>query len=547
MSPGRRPALVRYLAAACIVAVCLLLRGLLDPLIHQESPYVILLGAAMLSAWFGGFGPGAFAVLLSALGANSFFLGSNEGVVVPGTLVSASLIVFVLEGMFVSWLTENLHVALQKHAESERELAQADVRKDEFLATLGHEMRNPLATIRHAIAILKDLRATPAQCARARDTLERQSDYLTRMIDDILDVSRITRGKLVLKQQRLDIREVVARAVEQCRNQIDSRRHEFLVSVPAEAVLVDGDMIRLTQVVSNLLTNAAKYTDEGGRVILQATADEFEATISVRDSGIGISPEMLPRVFQLFSQSDRSISRSQGGLGLGLAVVRSIVERHRGTVMAFSAGAGRGSEFVVRLPRATARSEPSRATVARRRARRTASPAAAAAVPTASLSNSVSGLIPSQLERRQAAFPPPRALRVLVVDDNEDIASGLSTLLRLDGHDTRTAGNGAIAVEMVRSYKPHVVLLDLHLPDADGCDIARQLRQEFPSQPLLLVAMTGHSGEEVRRRCRDSGFDEYLLKPVRHQDLVERLSRFATDRVMGKTNSSVSIPTLAAN
>ncbi|MCC7419681.1 MAG: hybrid sensor histidine kinase/response regulator [Planctomycetaceae bacterium] len=546
MSPGRRPALLRYFAAACIVAVCLLLRGLLDPLIHRESPYVILLGAAMLAAWFGGFGPGAFAVLLSALGANYFFLDSDAGIFVPGTLINAGLIVFVLEGMFVSWLTENLHVALQKHAASERQLAEADVRKDEFLATLGHEMRNPLATIRHAIAILKDARATPAQCSRARDTLERQSDYLTRMIDDILDVSRITRGKLVLKNQKLDLREVVARAVEQCRNQIDARRHEFLVSVPAEAMMVDGDIMRLTQVVSNLLTNAAKYTDEGGRIILQATVDEFEATISVRDSGIGISPEMLPRVFQLLSQSDRSISRSQGGLGLGLAVVRSIVERHRGTVMAYSAGAGRGSEFVVRIPRATARPEPSRAAIARRRARRTTA-TSTPTVPTATVSNSMSGLLPSQLERRQAGFPSPRALRILIVDDNEDIASGLSTLLRLDGHDTRTAGNGAIAVEMARSYKPHVVLLDLHLPDADGCDIARQFRQEFQGQPLLLVAMTGHSGEEVRRRCRDSGFDEYLLKPVRHTDLVDRLSRFAADRVMGKTNSSVSIPTLATN
>lgn len=538
MTPGRRSALTRYLASLVTVAVCLLLRGLLEPIIGNQSPYVILLGAAMLSAWFGGFGPGVFAVLLSAVGADYFFIHPRFSVFGAGIRHDAGVALFVLEGVFVSWLTENLHVALQKHAASERELAEADVRKDEFLATLGHEMRNPLATIRHAIAILKDARATPSQCSRARDTLERQSDYLTRMIDDILDVSRITRGKLVLKHERVDLREVVARAVEQCRNQIESRRHEFLVSVPAEPMLVDGDMMRLTQVVSNLLTNAAKYTDEGGRITLQATVDEFEATISVRDSGIGISPEMLQRVFQLFSQSDRSISRSQGGLGLGLAVVRSIVERHRGTVMAFSAGTGRGSEFVMRLPRAQLKSEQANRVTARRRARRE---------PVASLSNSVSGLLPSQLDRKPDEKRPTRSLRILVVDDNEDIASGLSTLLRLDGHDTRTAGNGAIAVEMARSYKPHVVLLDLHLPDSDGCDVARQLRQEFLHGPLLLMAMTGHSGDDVRRRCREAGFDEYLLKPVRHKDLVERLGRFAADRVVGKTGSSFSIPTLAPN
>jgi PAS domain S-box-containing protein len=355
-------------------------------------------------------------------------------------------------------------------------LREADRRKDEFLATLAHELRNSLAPLRTGLQVLR-LAGEGAAREQAREMMERQLGQMIRLVDDLLDVSRITRNKLELRKARIPLASAVGSAVETARPLIDAKGHVLTVALPSQAVYLDADLTRLAQVFGNLLHNAAKYTDPGGRIDLSAECRAEEIMVTVRDSGIGIAAEALPRLFAIFSQIDRRLERSQGGLGIGLALVKGLVEMHGGTVEAHSAGLGRGSEFVLRLP--LAESGP-----------RDESPPAH----------------PAGLEHHRR--------RVLVVDDSRDAAASLAMMLSLLGHDTRTAYDGLDALDLAATFRPEVVLLDIGMPKLNGYEVARRIRQEAWGKHMVLVACTGWGQDEDRRRSRESGFDLHLVKPV---------------------------------
>jgi len=356
-------------------------------------------------------------------------------------------------------------------------LRDADRRKDEFLAILAHELRNPLAPIRNSLDILQLTNANDPATKRVRGVMERQVNHMVRLVDDLLEVSRITLGKIELRKERLDVAGVVRSAVESSRPLITAARHRLILRIPPEPLILEGDPVRLTQVIANLLNNAAKYTDEGGEISLTVERDAKDVTIAVRDTGTGIAASMLPHVFELFTQSERASGRAQGGLGIGLTLVKNLVELHGGCVEAHSEGPGKGSEFVVRLPRLGDEQLVS-----------------------------ITG--PEQ--------QPPATLaarRILVVDDNQDAAESLSMLLTMLGADVHVVHTGLDGLEAVAVYQPDVVLLDIGLPDIDGYEVARRIRQQH-SADIRLIALTGWGQEEDRRRTRAAGFDHHLIKPA---------------------------------
>jgi PAS domain S-box-containing protein len=363
---------------------------------------------------------------------------------------------------------------------SERALEDADRRKDEFLAMLAHELRNPLAPIRNAAHTLALLGTGDERVRWVSGLIERQVGLMTRLVDDLLDVSRITSGKITLQRATVPVGAVLAQAVEAARPPAESRGQRLEVDVPEDAGWVDGDPARLTQAVGNLLDNAIKYTDDGGRIWIRSRIEEDEVVIVVEDSGVGIDPELLPHVFDLFIQADRSLERKQGGLGLGLTLVRRLVEMHGGRVEAASPGPGRGSAFTIRLPRLAVEA-----------------PAPAAAGEAA------------------AALPPAGpARRILIVDDHRDSTDSLALFLRLRGHDVHTAHDGPSALDEIERYHPDVVFLDLGLPGMSGYDVARRARMMSDPGALRLVAVTGYGTDADRQKTRDAGFDVHLAKPV---------------------------------
>jgi PAS domain S-box-containing protein len=371
-----------------------------------------------------------------------------------------------------------------------QELREADRRKDEFLAMLAHELRNPLAPIRNSLQILRARGVDGATAERAREMMERQVQHLVRLVDDLLDVSRIMRDKIELRKERVELGQVVARAVETAHPAFDAQGHELTVALLPEPVWVEADPIRLSQVIANLLNNAAKYTERAGRVWLTVQRQGADVLLRVKDTGVGMPPEMLPRLFRLFVQAERSLARSQGGLGIGLALVKKLVEMHGGSVTAASAGPGQGSEFTVRLPTLPG----------------------------------PDGKEDGKAPEGRPAMASPR-LRILVVDDNVDAAESLALLLRLLKQDVRVAHDGPSALEVAQSYQPDLIILDIGLPGLSGYDVARRLRQQPEFRDTLLAAMTGYGQEEDRRLSQEAGFDLHLTKPVEPGDLEKLLAR----------------------
>jgi len=366
-----------------------------------------------------------------------------------------------------------------------RQRDEADRRKDEFLAMLGHELRNPLAPIMTALQLM-DLRGD-ATAERERGIIKRQARHLTALVDDLLDISRVTRGKITLKKECLEVTAVVAKAIESASPLLEQRRHDLQVAIPRNLYL-DADPMRLGQVIGNLLTNAAKYTEMGGHIGLRARREGDEVVIEVSDDGIGIPPEVLPTLFDLFAQGPRSMDRGEGGLGLGLALVKTLTQLHGGTVSAHSAGPGTGSTFVVRLP-------------------------AYRGV----------GALATGSERPVASMRPPHAgtgLRVLVVDDNIDAASMLAEVLEELGHQVEVAYDGPQALEIAQRFRPTTALLDIGLPVMDGYELAGRL-QSLLDPPPRLAAVTGYGQESDRERARQAGFDAHFVKPVNLSALVE--------------------------
>ncbi|HEY8188081.1 MAG TPA: PAS domain S-box protein [Pyrinomonadaceae bacterium] len=382
-------------------------------------------------------------------------------------------------------ITKRSRLERQTHEQADT-LAELHLRKDEFLAMLSHELRNPLSAIFNALHILR-LQDTenPIQ-QKAKIVLERQVGQLAHLIDDLLEVSRVITGKIQLHQEGLEMGGIVERAIESARPLIDQRNHELSVSLPAEPIWLQADPTRLEQVVVNLLNNAAKYTNEGGQIWLTAQQEDGEVVLRVRDTGVGIAPELLPRIFDLFTQADRTLDRSQGGLGIGLSLVQRLVELHGGTVEARSAGLGQGSEFIVRLP--------------------ALSPAGA------------------PIPRVETAKQPKHTLRVLVVDDNRDSADMLVMLLQIFGHEAQAAYSGQTALEAAVEYQPDVVLLDIGLPDMNGHEVAEHLRQQPQTKDIRLIAITGYGQDSDRQRSKEAGFDRHLVKPVNPQELQELLA-----------------------
>lgn len=380
-------------------------------------------------------------------------------------------------------------IDITERKQVEQALKDADRRKDEFLAMLAHELRNPLAPIRNAVEIQKCANMDPARITWCTNIIDRQINHLTGLVDDLLDISRISRGLVELKKETLEIRDFIQPAVETNQPLIDIRRQEFFMALPSEPVWVEGDRIRLAQVVSNIINNAAKYTEEEGRIGLSVELSGDDVCIGVTDSGCGIDSANLSSLFDLFYQADRHLDRSQGGLGIGLSLVRSLVEKHGGDVRAFSAGQGQGSKFVIRLPRLILSKPPTAFTT-------------------------------------ELTVPVLKKLRILVVDDNQDIAESLALLLEIDGYLVQTANNGFTALEIARAERPDVILLDIGLPGMDGYSVAQALRQDHGLERTLLIALTGYGQSDDRKKSHAAGFDAHLVKPVNIETLRKLLDDY---------------------
>jgi PAS domain S-box-containing protein len=354
-----------------------------------------------------------------------------------------------------------------------------DLRKDEFLATLAHELRNPLAPITNSLQVLR-VAADQSQLSDSRAVIERQVGQLVHLVDDLLDVSRVSRGKLELRRRPVLLTDVLLAAIETSQPAIDAQRHRLHVTQPPENVWLDADLTRLAQVFANLLNNSAKYMEPGGTITVEATASATEVVVSVSDTGIGIAPEMLPNIFDLFVQADRSLERAQGGLGIGLTLVRRLVELHNGSVSARSDGPGKGSQFIVRLPRAAANADKAPVT-------------------------------PAHVTTSAGTLP---ARRILVVDDNKDAVESLALLLVIGGQTVATARDGVDALTQFQQFVPDVVVLDIGLPGLNGYEVARRIRSMESGKRVILVALTGWGQDEDRRRTVQAGFDHHLVKPV---------------------------------
>jgi signal transduction histidine kinase len=384
--------------------------------------------------------------------------------------------------------TAELEAAGARQEALAQQLREADHRKDEFLALLAHELRNPLASVRNAAGIMRAKDTKDPELIWCREVIERQADQLTRLVDDLLDVSRITQGKIKLRMQPFDLAEAVSCAVETSRALIEKHRHQLIVRLPERRLAIDGDLTRITQVVGNLLTNAAKYQNEHGCIELDVVDESPRmVAITVRDQGIGIAPEMLTQIFELFAQGERSLDRAQGGLGIGLSLVKSLVEMHGGNVTAASAGPGKGSEFTVRIP---CRTEEVR----------------------------VEATAP---EHQASTNGKPR--RILVVDDNQDAADSLTMLMQMRGFEVSVAYDGPSAIEVAKSEKPAVILLDIGLPGIDGYEVCRRMRADGLSDTCI-VALTGYGQDRDRERSKEAGFDLHTVKPVKIDELLRLIA-----------------------
>ena len=396
-------------------------------------------------------------------------------------------------GQTDGWVAVVIDIDQRKRIEEA--LKQADQRKDEFLATLAHELRNPLAPMRNSVEVMKRAAANHELVIQARDTIDRQMAQMERLVEDLLDVSRITHNRLELRKQRVELEKIIHQAVEACRPLIECSEHDIDVIVPPQPIVLDADPARLAQVFGNLINNSCKYTEPKGRIVVSVVREGSDVLVSVKDNGIGIPTEMLPRVFETFIQVDQTLERAHGGLGIGLTLVKQIVEMHGGDVLAKSDGLGKGSEFLVRLPILV--DQP------------------ADPEPAPDLS-SISKTTTSR--------------RILIVDDNQDSADSLAMFLKIGGHETCLAYDGVQACEVAEELRPEVVLLDIGLPKMNGFDVCRRIREQSWSKGVVIIALTGWGQNEDRRKSIDAGFDNHMVKPVDPVALMKMLSSMSPGR-----------------
>jgi signal transduction histidine kinase len=499
-----------YLVALGSTAIVVLLRFALADWLHDRVPLLLpLIVAVFLASWCGGLKPGLLATVLGLLVGMTVLSSQATGPSYPMT-DRVRLVMFLMEGLAISGSFEAMHKIrrrlerkrhqleeeVRERKRVEQELVEADRLKNEFLATLAHELRNPLAPIRNCLEIMHRSQDEPALREQTHRMMERQVQQMVRLVDDLLDVSRISRNKVELRKEPISLGKVVQGAVETSQPLIQASGHELTISLPAEPILLDADPIRLAQMFSNLLNNAAKYMEPGGNIMLTAEKRETEVVVTVRDSGIGIPTHMLSRIFEMFMQVGAAQERSHGGLGIGLSLVKWLAEMHGGRVEARSDGPGKGSEFVVYLPIFVGAD-----------AQQTDQPTDHTQRPVASASH-----------------------RVLVVDDNEDAVSSMQTLLTALGNEVLTAYDGVEAVEAAAAFHPDVVMLDLGMPRMNGYDAARQIRAQAWGKGMVLIAHTGWGQEEDRCRTKEAGFDYHLVKPVAPDTLEELLAGLPTSR-----------------
>jgi signal transduction histidine kinase/CheY-like chemotaxis protein len=496
-----------YLIAIAATAAVALVRLAVSDTVGNFAPIVTFTVAIVIAAWYGGLKPGLLATVLSTLAADYLYTPRRHSFYVETLSGAVALGVLCFAGVLISLLCESLH-RTQRRLESEQEnlrqsvdlqrqmrdaMTESDRRKDEFLATLAHELRNPLSPVRNAIHILRARMPPTPELQWARDVIDRQVTQMTRLIDDLMDVSRISRGTFELRREHVALDDVVRSAVETSRPSIDASGHELSVHLASEPIYLDADVIRLAQVFANLLNNAAKYTGPGGRIAVTAERETGMVLVTVQDSGIGIPAEKLTQVFEPFTQLDHSLERSRGGLGIGLALARRLVEMHGGTIEAHSPGPGAGSQFVVRLPLSARQGGLGAVTSAVR-------------LPT----------------------PAVARYRILIADDNNDSATSLGILLNDAGYEVRTAGDGVQALETASQFRPNIALLDIGMPKLNGYDVARQLRAQPWGRQMRLIAITGWGGAEHRQQTTQAGFDHHLTKPVDPAALTELLASMLT-------------------
>jgi len=498
---------LRYGASILVVLAIGGARALLAPLLGSQAPLLPFVLGVFFCAYLGGRGPALLASVLSPVLATVFF--TNWPADGPPMQWVAHVVFFLL----IAVLSSVLMHELQKRSRAEREareiaashanaLREADRRKDEFLAMLAHELRNPLAPIRNVAYVLSKGGADPATVRRSGQMIERQASHLTHLVDDLLDVARITRGRVALHREPLSLDTVVDAALETVQPALDSRHQSVSVRQPGEKIFVEGDSMRLCQVLANLLTNASKYSPERARIDIVIDGSAVDAIVEVRDPGAGIDAQLLPHLFDLFLQGDRTLDRAQGGLGVGLTIVKLLVEMHGGTVEALSAGLGKGSEFRIRLPRTQ---------------------------------------LPSGIPSREIPEerPPVRPRRVLIIEDNADAAESMRALLRTDGHHIELAYDGAAGLAKLEDFRADFVLLNIGLPRMDGFMVAHAIRERFAlaARRPKLLALTGYGREDDRTAALKAGFDGHLAKPVDPRRLLQIVADeapvFSTSRQSG--------------
>jgi signal transduction histidine kinase/CheY-like chemotaxis protein len=494
---------LRYGAALLAVLAAAGVRWALQPAMGVAPPYITFYLAIVVAAAIGGFGPGLFATLLGGLLGIGLANLPVDKLQLGTVAEQLRLTIYLLSGLGISLIAAGMHNARRRAREEAEQLrrsteelrvanerlVEADRSKDHFLAVLSHELRNPLMPIKHSLYVLEKVPSDAEPARRARASIERQIDQMTRLVNDLLDVTRISRDKLTLQRDRFDLRQVVSRTVEDHRAVFMARGIRVDARQPERPLWIHGDAARISQVFGNVLHNAAKFTRHGGEVRVSLEERDGQAVLRVRDNGVGISAEMLARIFEPFMQAEQGLDRGAGGLGLGLTLVKRLVELHGGSVEARSAGEGEGAEFTITLPLDT--------------------------------------------QPEAGADPEPRPVsrsprRVLVIEDNVDSADTLRLLLRINGHEVEVCYSGAEGLGKARAFNPDAVLCDIGLPGMDGYELARAFRQDPALSRTTLVALTGYASREDRDRAMAAGFDRHLVKPSSIEELERVLNESRT-------------------
>jgi signal transduction histidine kinase/CheY-like chemotaxis protein len=507
MQLTRRSVAWAYVVAVVGAIAVTMTRALFDGVVGSVAGTFVFLLAVLAAGVTGGWKPGCLATGLAALGV-LFFVPPGYTLRIPNLTDAVRLLAYLAGGIAISLLCEGLRRAWERIEERQRQLEleiaerrraeeqlrEADRRKDEFLATLAHELRNPLAPLSNALQLWSFAEKNGHEMDNLRAMMKRQVDQMTRLIDDLLDVSRISRGKIQLRNARVDVGAILSEAIELHQSLAQVGGHKLRFDVPSDPLLVEGDATRLLQSFGNVLHNAIKFTPAGGRIDVTAEAVAADVVVRVRDTGCGIPEPMLSQIFEMFEQVDQSLGRAHGGLGIGLTLVKRLVELHGGTITAHSEGLGKGSEFVIRLPAwrppsPDAEIKPGVGTTAKERA-------------------------PSH--------------RILVVDDVKASAETLTMLLRVLGDDVVMANDGRTALELAAQYKPDTIFLDIAMPEMDGYEVARRIRATPSLKEVVVVALTGYGQDEDRRRAKEAGFDYHVTKPASVASLREILARRGT-------------------